>query len=234
MKIFLSFIIFSIIHSSVESIEKQNVLHYLIRKPLTSSAKPPLLILLHGVGSNEEDMFSFADRLPGKFLVVSARAPITLSPGSFAWFHVDLSTGKRIINSDEAENSRQLIIQFVNELKNEHPFDENNVFLIGFSQGAIMSYSVALTRPDLIKGIAIMSGRLLEEVKPKIASDTRINKLKIFISHGTQDNTLNIQFARDAKAFLSPKIDSIEYHEYSDGHTINSQMLSDLILWLGK
>src|SRR5205085_4502698 len=119
---------------SVENnFEKKSVLQYLVRKPKVASEKPPLIILLHGVGSNEEDLFSFAENLPGKFLVISARAPHVLSPGSYAWYHVDLSTGKRNINVEEAELTRKLLIRFIEDLKNELSFDENQVYLCGFS-----------------------------------------------------------------------------------------------------
>ena len=78
-------------------------LHYLMRGPKVASAKPPLLLLLHGVGSNEADLFSFADQLPDEYLVVSARAPITLGPESYAWYQVDFSTGTPIFNAQQAE-----------------------------------------------------------------------------------------------------------------------------------
>src|SRR5690349_4376595 len=131
MKIFLSTIILLFMNSGIMQ-EKKTTLHYLVREPKIKSEKPPMLILLHGVGSNEKDLFSFADQLPGKFVVVSARAPITLGGDSYAWFQVNLSTGKRIINAEQAESSRKKIIDFIGELKKEITFDEKNVFLCGF------------------------------------------------------------------------------------------------------
>ena len=193
-----------------------------------------MIILLHGIGSNEHDLFSLADHLPGKFLIVSAQAPYPLGGEGYAWYHADFSTPKPIFNKEEAEKSRNTIIQFINELKNEHPFDEHQVYLVGFSQGAIMSYSVGLTRPDLIKGVAIMSGRLLEEVKPLIKQDEKLKQLNIFISHGTNDPVLNIQNARDAVTYLKTLNLNPVYKEYIEGHAINNNMLSDLVNWLSK
>ncbi len=209
-------------------------LKYLVREPKEKSDKPPVIILLHGVGSHEEDLFSFANRLPGKFLVVSARAPITIGEGSYAWYQVDFSTGKPIINSAQEEKSRKIIIQFINELKQQLLFDDQQVYLSGFSQGAIMSYSVALTRPDLIKGIVIMSGRLLEEVKPLIASNEKLQHLKVFISHGTNDQTLNIADARGSVTYLKTLNISPTYTEYPAGHGINNEMLTDMVNWLNE
>lgn len=205
---------------------------YLVRQPSVTSAKPPVLILLHGVGSNEEDLFSFAERIPGEYLVISARAPNTMGPGSYAWYQVDFSTGKPVFNHEQAEQSRIKLISFIEELGKEHPFDAARVYLCGFSQGAIMAYSVALTRPDLVRGIAAMSGRLLEEVKPLVKPSPALKQLSVFISHGTQDGTLPVHYAREADAYLRSIGITPTLKTYNEGHTINAVMLADLLVWL--
>lgn len=228
-----NFILILVFLTSRTIIHSQPVtLHHLIRQPKIKTAKAPLLILLHGIGSNEEDLFSLAEQLPPQFLVVSARAPLILSPGSYAWFHMDLSTGKRVINEQEAEQSRQLIIKFIDELKAAYSVDVNKIYLCGFSQGGIMSYSVGLTRPDLVHGIAVMSGRLLDEVKPLIAQKDKLKKLHVFVSHGVNDPVLNIPYARTAVAYLKTLGIQPAYKEYPEVHTISREMLSDLVKWL--
>lgn len=207
-------------------------LHYLVRQPTLAGARPPVLIMLHGVGSNEEDLFSFADRIPGEYLVISARAPNPMGPDSYAWYQVDFSTGKPVFNLEQAEESRSTLINFIQELGKSHSFDPARVYLCGFSQGAIMAYSVALTRPDLVHGIAAMSGRLLEEVKPRITRSTELQQLSILITHGTQDGTLPVHYAREAEAYLRSIGITPTVKTYADGHTINAAMLADLLLWL--
>ena len=150
------------------------VLYYLIREPKIKSEKPPVIILLHGFGSNEEDLFSFANQLPDKFLVISARAPITISPGSYTWYEVEFSTGKPSYKFEQEEVARKKLIQFIEQVKEKYSPGCKEIYLIGFSQGAIMSYSLGLTKPDLVTGIAVMSGRLLEEIKPKVASKEKL------------------------------------------------------------
>ena len=93
--------------------KSDTVLHYLLREPTIKSSNPPLIILLHGIGSNEHDLFSFADHLPGKFLVVSVQAPYSLGNNGYAWYHADYSTPKPVFNKEEAEKSRNTIIQFI-------------------------------------------------------------------------------------------------------------------------
>ncbi|QSW88818.1 alpha/beta fold hydrolase [Flavobacterium endoglycinae] len=231
---FILIITISSFNVKMNTIAQKPKLYYKVRQPKIKSEKPPLVILLHGVGSNEQNMFSFADALPDQYLVVSARGPLTFGPISFAWFQVDFSTGKPIINEKQAEAARIAILEFIDDLKTEQSFDENKVYLAGFSQGGIMSYSAALTQPDKIKGIAVMSGRLLPEIKPIIASEDQLKPLRIFISHGNQDHVLQFQYALDAQEYLKSKNLEPEFHQYNEDHTINHEMLKDLVKWLNQ
>jgi len=212
--------------------KKDALMQYLVREPRIKNGKAPLLLLLHGVGSNEKDLFSFANLLPDQFLVVSARGPYTLEPGRYAWYQVDFSTGKPVIQIEQEERSRRIILQFIEELKERYLIEEGAVFLCGFSQGAIMSYSAGLTAPHLIKGIAAMSGRLLEEVKPMIATTEKLKRLRVFISHGIEDRMLNIEYARSCDSYLKSLGVQTDCKEYHEGHGINREMLADLIAWL--
>ncbi|MEI7502876.1 MAG: hypothetical protein WCJ61_06295 [Paludibacter sp.] len=222
----------------MQSINKEYNLHpqlslqYLVRKPKTETENPPLLLLMHGVGSNEQDLFSLTQYLPDNYLIISARGPFTISPNSFSWFQVSFATGVPVISYAQAEESRNTIIQFIESLKTQFHFNENEIYVGGFSQGGIMSYSVGLTRPDLIKGIAVMSGRLLKEVKPQIALSDKLSNLKVYISHGTSDNVLSIEYAREANAYLKTINISPTFNEFEGGHTITNEMLVGLIYWL--
>jgi phospholipase/carboxylesterase len=205
-------------------------LHYLVRPASVSTPNPAMLILLHGLGSNEKDLFSFANDLPKDLLVIAVRAPFTLSNESYAWYHVDFSTPTPIIQTSEELNSRQLLLAFIDWAVEAYQSDANRVYLAGFSQGSIMSYSIAITHPEKLKGIAAFSGRVLEEVKPLVPTSP-MNKVHMFISHGTKDPVLPISSARDAKLLFHKKLD-LSYHEYDDVHTINQQMFLDFKSWL--
>lgn len=217
--------------NAIHAKDPATILNYIVRQPGIKSEKTPVIILLHGVGSNEKDLFSFAGQLPEKYLVISARAPIHLGGDSFAWYQVDFSTGKPVYNFEQEERSRNLIISFIEEIKSKYSLNADEIYLCGFSQGAIMSYSVALTRPDLVSGIAVMSGRLLEEIKPKIKEDIKVHNLKVFISHGMEDHTLSVNYAREAKAYLNTLGVNAKYTEYPAAHEINSSMLHDMIVF---
>ena len=206
----------------------------LIKKPKEGVTYPPLALLLHGYGSNEADLFSLAEKLPPEFLVISARAPYTLSLGQYAWFALDYSSGAAVHDSMQAEESRLLLRQFIDQVVSEFNVDMKMIFLIGFSQGAIMSYSVALTNPSLVRGIAALSGRILEEIKPivDISWGEKKDKLKVFVAHGTADKVLPIEHARAAKAYLVGLDVELSYIEYPIGHTISLLEVETLTQWL--
>ena len=172
-------------------------LKYLIKEPQTKSEKKKVIILLHGVGSNESDLFSLADQLPKDYYIISPRAKFTLSEGSYAWYNVDFSNGKPVFNKEQELQSREAITLFIKQVKEKYGFDE--IYLGGFSQGAIMSCSIGLLHPEKIKGVICLSGRILQEIRNDVKNVNELHKLKIFLAHGTQDGTLTIAFARDAK-----------------------------------
>ena len=210
------------------------VLQYRVRLPSENTEKPALILLMHGVGSNEDDMFRLADQFKGNVILVSARAPFTISPGRYAWFAVDTSSGIRRIDEEQAEKSRQIINLFVNQLSERYLVNTDRIYLGGFSQGGIMAYSVGLTYPKKFAGIFAFSSRLLTEIRPLIKAPSELEHLKVFIAHGTLDKTLVVDYGREAKTFLSPLLPKLDYYEYEMEHTIISKELEDFKAWLGS
>jgi phospholipase/carboxylesterase len=205
---------------------------FYLHKASSHKENAPLLVLLHGVGSNEQDLFSFADKIPSKYHVVSLRAPFVLAESSYGWYEVDFKNGKPHINAEQANASRLKLIHFLETLKSEINYNPKQVYLCGFSQGAIMSYSVALSRPDLVKGFAAMSGRLLEEYKVYFATNDNVINLKVLITHGKADPILMVEYAKEANAYLQGLGLKPELKLYDEVHTMNAKMLIDLLQWL--
>lgn len=206
------------------------VLTYRVREPRVKVTSRKAIILLHGVGSNENDLFSLADQLPDDLYVIAPRGPFTLGAGRFAWYNVDFSTGKPVYDAGQEIKSRERIQQFVAEVKKRYQLDA--VYLGGFSQGAIMSYTIGLTQPQTVQGVIALGGRILDEVKPGVKPSEALKKQPVFIAHGTQDGTLPIGYARAAKHYLDELHMPISYHEYPMGHGINATVLQDLNGWL--
>jgi phospholipase/carboxylesterase len=138
--------------------------------------------------------------------------------------------GNRVINAEQEVSSRALIKQFVAQVKQKYILDE--IYLGGFSQGAIMSYSVGLNNPEEINGIIALSGRMLEQTQQSVTRSEALAQLRIFIAHGTHDGTLPVHYARQAQAFLQTLHVPLTYHEYNIGHQVNGEVIQDLISWL--
>jgi phospholipase/carboxylesterase len=206
---------------------------YQIRKPKTKAVKNPLLLLLHGYGSNEEDLFSFASELPDEYYVVSARAPYDLQYGSYAWYAINFDADQnKFSDHDQAIISRDLVANFIDELLANYPIDASNVTLIGFSQGSILSYSIALSYPEKVQKVAAMSGYLnLDIIKEKYQANDFSN-LKIFASHGTADQVIPVNWARKSIPTIEGLGIEITYKEYPIGHGVSPQNFYDLKNWL--
>lgn len=207
-------------------------IHYLERNPRVILDKNPLILLIHGYGSNEEDLFSFSEDLPDEFHVVSVRAIHTLAPGMFAWYAIDFIDMEKFNNIPQGLEARNQLVQFIDEITTLENLDKDNVFLCGFSQGAILSYSIALNFPEKVKNIAILSGYPEEDFIGKINLNHDFNNLEFFISHGIDDMVIPIEWARKGKPYLDNLGVKNQYHEYPSGHGIVPQNYFDLMNWL--
>jgi phospholipase/carboxylesterase len=194
--------------------------------------KPPLLLLLHGYGANEDDLFSLAPYLDERFMIVSARAPVVLQPMSYAWFNLGFTPQGVIVNPEEVESSRRTIHKFIGEIVEAYNCDPGAVYLMGFSQGAMMSLAVALTYPGSAAGVVAMSGRMLPQTLSLIPDKDALIGLPIFVSHGTRDTLLPINQGRDARAKLSELPVELTYREYDMGHEVSYDSLEDITRWL--
>ena len=206
---------------------------YQIREPKIKAEKNPLLLLLHGYGSNEADLFSFAAELPDEYYVVSARAPYDLQYGSYAWYAINFDADQnKFSDHDQAVISRDLVMNFIDELIANYPIDASNVTLIGFSQGSILSYSIALSYPEKVQKVAAMSGYLNLDIIKENYQINDFSNLKIFSSHGTVDQVIPVEWARKAPAILEGLRIKTTYKEYPIGHGVLPQNFYDLKNWL--
>ncbi|MDI1317836.1 alpha/beta fold hydrolase [Flavobacterium sp.] len=208
-------------------------LHHLVREPKLKLDKNPLLLLLHGYGSNEEDLFSFATELPEEYYVISARAPYDMTYGSYAWYAINFDADEnKFSDIGQAQQSRDLIANFIDELVATYAIDSNNVTLIGFSQGSILGYAVALSYPQKVQRLVAMSGYLNTEIAVDDFAANDLTMLKIFASHGTVDQVIPVDWARKSIPVLKELGISVVYKEYPVGHGVAPQNFFDFKNWL--
>lgn len=208
-------------------------LKYLVKVPTKKAAKPPLILLLHGYGSNEKDLFELKNFLPEEYIVVSARATYQIGSESYQWFSKEMVNGKYSGKTEQMANSRDVLVRFIDQLTNKYSADKARVYVMGFSQGAMMSYEVGLTNPQKVKGIGILSGVLPESLKPLITKDKPLAQLRIFVAHGTGDKILLYEEGLKAVNYLKSLGLQPEFHTYKNmGHTITNDVMTDLLKWI--
>ena len=197
-----------------------------------SPGKPPLLILLHGIGADENDLFGISPFLDDRFFIASARAPFTLPYGGFAWFELYIEPGNVSINVKQFLESRAKLIEFAGEVTAEHDLDPTRVYLCGFSQGAMISLSAVLSEPEKFAGLVAMSGRSAEEMLPPEENRDKLKDFPIFVTHGLYDPMLPIENGRATNEMLSKLPVDLKYKEYPMGHEISQESLGDVSEWL--
>jgi phospholipase/carboxylesterase len=207
-------------------------LHYIIRESKDNKAKSPLLILLHGHGSNENDLFELANSVPDNWNVVSVRGPYQLAENSFRWYDVKMENGKIVINITQEEESRKKLVELISEISRKHDIDTQKVIVAGFSQGANMAQSIGLGNPKIAAGFGVFSGRFVEEFIPYINTSIVLKNNRAFISHGSGDNMLPKTYADENITKLNELGIQLTYCEDTNAHSISAKQWSEFSKWL--
>lgn len=205
-------------------------LQYLVREPENLTEKTTLLILIHGYGSNEQDLFSFAPTLPNDWLIVSLRAPISVQYGGFAWYDIDLSNIENRVNVSQANESLNAILRLILKISNQYGLTDNETHLAGFSQGGILSYALALKSPQLFSKIACLSCYPEEKLLNDLSKDKKaLHNLRFFVSHGTDDAVIPLDWGRKGADLLYDLGCYFTFREYMAGHGVNQKNYMDLM-----
>ena len=193
------------------------------------AAAHPTLILLHGRGADEEDLIGLSSSLDPRLLILSARAPFPFPyGGGYTWYDVgEVGTPE----PGMFKTSYDKLSAFVHDAVAKYPVDRQNVFLLGFSMGTVMSYSMALTQPELFRGVIANSGYVPEGTHLTLQWNA-IASLEFFVAHGTMDPVIPVQCARRAKELLTAAQAKFTYKEYPIAHQISEESLTDAAGWL--
>ena len=199
----------------------------------SGSPDPWLLVLMHGVGSNEQDLFGLAPYVPAPFHVLSLRAPYRMGPNAHAWFEFSVNPdGTRTIHVPQEAASRVLLSQTVDAAARQLGVPAERVVVGGFSQGGIMALSLLLTRPDLLHGAMALHSRLLPQVLPLAAPADALQGRHLWVSHGVHDNVIALSSAQAIRDHAATLPLELVYREYPGMHEIPPVELQDAMAWL--
>ena len=213
--------------------QKTLSLYHLIRESNLKDQPAPLLIMLHGYGSDEQDLFSFASELPEAYFIVSARAPYALQPYGYAWYAINFEADQgKWSDNDQAKSSVNLLSHFIDEVAETYPVDRNRVTLLGFSQGCILSFAVALTYPEKVRHVVGLSGYINRDILPEHLNRAAYSHLDVYSSHGTADQVIPVTWARNTQPFLNDLDIQNQYSEFPVGHGVSPQNFYEIKDWL--
>lgn len=196
----------------------------------------PTILTLHGRGANAFDLLGLAPFLcGGKFLLICPQAPLETPTGpdavGYAWY--SMSQGG-LPDIQGILSSQQQLRNFLDDCLERYAIDLTKLVVLGFSQGGVMAYSLALANPERFSALVALSCWLPAELVPLLNVGGGVQTLPTLIHHGTQDPTIDVGRARDSVKRLRELKVPLTFKEYEMGHEIRPRNLMDLSAWLEK
>ena len=209
------------------------MLSYRIKKSKQIKGPYSAIILIHGYGSNMDDLFSFANYLPEQYTIISIHAPLELPFGGGAWYSINFDSNlKKWSDNDEAKNSLGKIIDQLDYFTSTYELNPDNISLIGFSQGAILSWSLLLDHPSLFRRAICMSGYINQEILQKSIGEYR--NVLAYSSHGLNDFTVPYDWAKSSILTLKENNPKVVFNSYPDGHNVSPENFESILNWIKK
>jgi len=209
-----------------------NLIHTIYQPP--GAGPHPTILTLHGRGANAFDLLSLAPYLcGGKFLIICPQAPLETPIGpdqvGYAWYAASMGGA---LDTDGMLASQEALQLFLDDCLKQYPIDAKRLAVLGFSQGGVMAYSLALTDPKRFAGLAALSTWLPRELTPRLKISDAVQSLPTLVQHGTQDPQIEVDRARDSVERLRELKVPLIFKEYEMGHEIRPKGLYDLSAWL--
>ncbi len=194
----------------------------------------PTIIALHGWGASAHDLFGLAPYLHGgQALVVCPQGPVRFQTGpgteGYGWFPI---TGGGSLDPAEFTKGRLLLRDFVERIFEIFPVDRRKVVVMGFSQGGVMAYDLALRDPLSFAGLVAMSAWLPNDLANQIEVKDEHAALPVIVTHGTNDPMIPVERARASRDRLIGMGISPTYREYEMQHEIHQDALRDIVDWI--
>jgi len=200
----------------------QAPLAFRLRLPEDNLVAP--IVMLHGLGGDENAMWALESALPQSGLVVAPRAPHEQHQGGYLW---KPSIGAWPPQVSEFAEGVGLLDALLDYLEENYEFQRERMILMGFSNGTAMSFSAAMTPiSPPPAGIVAISGHLPEgDLSP-------LEGIPVYWGHGTRDAFISIDVARSDAERLRQEAVPITFCEADVGHKLGAECMKNLRSWL--
>ena len=206
-----------------------------------------LIVLLHGLSGDENVMWIFDHALPRSATVIAPRAPYASEFGGCSWAR---AVARGELDQVDFQEAIDHLTRFLHEVIALYQVDPPRVIIMGFSQGAALSYAFSQAHPELLRGVIALAGFLpnssgdppsastrwraqpLAETRAASQARRDVSQLSYLIIHGTRDEAVPIDRAREARSVLERRGASVEYHEHRVGHKVSAQGMQEIARWV--
>jgi len=201
------------------------------RKAQGAHAKhPPLLVLLHGRGADEDDLFTLAPEIDSSIAIASVRAPLPADEGGYTWCE-SRTPGRYIGESLRA--SLTWFQAWLDSITSGRP-EPQEVYLLGFSAGMAMASALLLDEPARYAGAILLSGTIPFETDLSITKN-RLAGVRVFHGHGSFDRVIPADLvSRSTKYLRESSGAELETHTYPIAHEIIEAETRDIKAWLAR
>jgi phospholipase/carboxylesterase len=201
------------------------------------SGPHPTILALHGWGASAFDLISVAPYLgAGRVQMLCPQGGVTVPLGEgmsgFGWF--PLSSVGQITEAGSIERAADALQEFLAQARARYAIDPRKLVVLGFSQGGVLAYLLALREPGAFAGLAALSSWLPPTMLAKLSVSDAHRQLPTLIQHGSADEIIAVARARQSVEALRGLGVPLTYREYEMGHEINAQSLADLGTWLDE
>ena len=203
---------------------------YRLRMP---RVKPKcILVLMHGWMGDENSMWVLVRNLSPEIAILSPRGPFPVPEGGYSWREIKPGTWGNA-SVEDLEPAAEALLAFVDEWADSAGVEGNQFDLMGFSQGAAMSYTLALLYPQRVRRLAALSG-FIPEGGEALLTRQRLSGKPVFVSHGRQDDLIPVEQARKAVTQLEKADAMVTYCESDAGHKVGKDCLKEMEVFFGK
>lgn len=197
--------------------------------PATAADKKPAIFLLHGLGSNEQDLVQLVADFKEQAHIFSLRGPIEHRPGyAFYTFEEEGKPERNIFDKVVAGAAA-----FIKEAIQHYNLDASKIFVVGFNQGAVVAQALAISMGDEIHATAALSGFLPEFVAEEYSLKYQ-GASKIFISHGEYDYVYPYSWGQASAYYFDQAGSNVTFKTYPDGHGVTPENLQDLVAFIAQ
>jgi phospholipase/carboxylesterase len=201
------------------------LIYRLRRSPAHGQPRAALIVMVHGLSGDENAMWIFDHALPRSGTVVAPRALFASELGGHRWAR---SVVRDDLDDVDFLEALEVLPRFLNEVIALYEIDPQRVIVMGFSQGAALSYALSLAQPELLRGVIALAGFL----PANLPAQSQNALPRYLIIHGTRDEAVPVDRARAARLELEKRGVVVEYHEHHVGHKISAQGMKEIARWL--